>query len=784
MSKKELAEIVVPSVLGGLSIAVALITWFSRRTWRREVFNPYGNPIHVPPTPPAYGAHRLSLFPPRGELSLEEWVSHYYISTSKETKLLTFLSSYGPDGVLLRELIMLAALRLSGGRSKNHWLENGEVGSLQKAIHIPNESRNHSFLVDDFMEGMSESLHIELLQARLESLGLIKVRYPNGIPADAALQYWHTDQRIWSIREDWEDVWGGVLEPTVLQGLLDVFMEIPGKDVSPAAQRQREFYYHHAHLLICRIMPFRGRLRDDDQSLRKIVHVTLQLLTHRFQEGDETLLKFVREISKPYLDPHMDLMLLWAELKEKAFGEDYDGLCSVRDRLLDLVASNEVSSRATPQQNGLLGFFLIDLMSTAKAAHFEDIVSDAFKAGTEWADRTPVMRSTLEGTALCEALATFDIDDWNKAIPPKYHIFYGYLLSRAGLLIQGDRLLASGLQHTAKQYTTLWFYEFERVSNALKLGQQKEAAQMLASIRDRALYKRDSISCPNLWKQSGECAEIFVLLYLYEADCSASIGRLDDACAKLNSGITVTSFMHDAYIQTLRVTLEMRLLEVRMWQQNLKEALPVALDLASELFDHRTRWNFAPDTIYGIVQQLLDLSNTLLSTGDAEASLKLLELVTSVRAYLPSVLSEELEPYVQQRVVTMRRFREESELSRPESNTRTLDTAIEDPITPPQTELKYDSIASRKEKSIIGMNASLDRPPSDEVRPSGPKHLQRLARRKMESYGAPAKADTRGKLLQALRPPTTEPGTSVTGSEKKESQKATLQVECEPNTAV
>lgn len=781
MSKKELAEIVVPSVLGGLSMAVALITWFFPRRKRGEVFNPYGNPIHVPPTPPAYGAHRLSFFPPRGELSLQEWKSRYLISTSKETKFLTFLSSYGPDGVPLRELIMLAALRLSGGRSKNYWSENGEVDSLQIATHIQ-KSRNHSFLVDDFMEEMSESLHIELLQARLESLGLIKVRYPNGILANAALQYWHTDQRIWSIRED---VWGGVLEPTVLQGLLDVFMAIPGKDVSPAAQRQREFYYHHAHLLICRIMPFRDRLRDDYDSLLKIVHVTLELLTHRFQEGDEALLKFVREIPRNYFDSQIDLMLLWAELKEKAFGKDYDGLCWVRDRLLDLVTSNEAPFRATnPRRNGLLGFLLVDLMNTAKAAHFEDIVSDAFKAGTKWVDRIPVMRSTMEETALCEALATFEIDDWNKAIPPEYHVFYGYLLSRAGLLLQGDRLLASGLQHTAKRYTTLWFYEIERVSNALKLGQQKEAAQMLASIRDRALYKRDSISCPNLWKQSGECAEIFVLLYLYEADCSASIGRLNDACAKLNSGITITSFMHDPYIQTLRVTLEMRLLEVRMWQQNLKEALPVALDLASELFDHRTRWIFAPDTIYGIVQQLLDLSNTLLSTGDAAASLKLLELVTSVRAYLPGVLSEELEPYVQQRVVTMRRFREESELSRPESNMRTLDTAIEDPITPPQTELKYDSITSRKEKSIIRMNAFLDRPPSDKVRPSGPKHLQRLARRKMERYGAPAKADTLGKLLRAPCPPTTEPGTSVTGSEKKESQKATLQTESGPNTAV
>ena len=85
---------------------------------------------------------------------------------------------------------------------------------------------------------------------------------------------------------------------------------------------------------------------------------------------------------------------------------------------------------------------------------------------------------------------------------------------------------------------------------------------------------------------------------LYEADCHASTGRPDDACAKLGSEIAITSSMYDAYIRTLHVTLKTRFLEVRMWKQNFKEAIPLALDLACEVLDHRRYSTLAPDAIY------------------------------------------------------------------------------------------------------------------------------------------------------------------------------------------
>ena len=119
--------------------------------------------------------------------------------------------------------------------------------------------------------------------------------------------------------------------------------------------------------------------------------------------------------------------------------------------------------------------------------------------------------------------------------------------------------------------------------------------------------------------------------------------------------------MYDAYIRTLRVTLKMRFLEVRMWKQNFKEAIPLALDLACEVPDYRPYSTLAPDAIYGVVLQLFNLSNTLLSTGDAANSWRILRDVRPIPARLPGVLSEELKSYLQQRVATVRRFGESTE---------------------------------------------------------------------------------------------------------------------------
>ena len=576
---------------------------------------------------------------------------------------------------------MLATLRQAETESKNYWQVNGELGRIMEATVIFDTGLKHQegvffgFLKD----GVVDSSTIESFQKLLESLRFIEVKYPKGTQSDEASQYWHTDGTIWSIRGNESSEPSAPIDDfSDFRELLDLLIAMPDKYVSPTAQRHREIYYYHAHLLVPRIIRSRGLLEQHPLFLMKAVFVVLQLLTHRYQIGDSLLLDFVRDNSVRSDHPNMNVMLLWAELKEKAFRKDYGGLCTIRDRALNLMNSNEVQSHTTPRQNGFLGFVLVDLAKNATALNFEDLVADALKAGTKWIDSAQSTGTSIEKTALCEMLATFDIHARKEIIQKEYYLFYGYHLSRAGFLEQGDQFLARGLK--SRDSPRLWSYEMERVSNALRLGRQNEAAQMLKTIRELALRHRD-MDYSNLWNHSGECAETFVLLYLYEADCSTSAGRLDDACAKLKSGIGITSFVYDAYIRILRITLEMRLLEILMRHGSLLEALPVALNLASEILDERTSSALAPDVVYGIVQQSVDLSNILFSAGNVAASIELLESMTGLGSRLPSELSKEIKSHVEQRMAKARQFYRTIEFSGRDQTPRALNTGIGDPIT-------------------------------------------------------------------------------------------------------
>ena len=427
-----------------------------------------------------------SFFPPRGALTVREWKSRYLGTTNKETQFLLFLSAYGSKGVSLRDLIMLGTLRQSGENSKNYWSEKGERGSLMDVTYTYKESWENMLFLNYFMDAVSSSSKIEYLQTILEDLGLISVDYLKGTPSDTACQYWFIDERIWTIRTG-ELQWPlEISDLDTVRVLLDVFMRMPDKDVSPSAQRQREVYYHHAHRHMRHISQHRAFLLDEKSLLSQAIFVLLQLLIHRYNEGDAKLLTFFLENSTRVSHLRTDVMLLWFELKKNAFTLDYNGLRKVRDRLLTL---SREDSHTVPLQNGLVGFLLVDLMRTAKAADFEDIVRDAVRSGTEWVDRTSRMKSTLERTALCEALAAFNIHDRGEVIPKKYHLFYGYNLARAGHFVQGDRFLASGLERYNP--TRGWSYHFERVSIALRLGneiwQRTDWTQLdaLPSIREK-----------------------------------------------------------------------------------------------------------------------------------------------------------------------------------------------------------------------------------------------------------------------------------------------------------
>lgn len=110
--------------------------------------------------------------------TISEWSSEYLATTRDEANFLAFPSLYGPNGVPLRELIMLATLRASFELSGNHWL-SGEIGPIFRAVGDASLPTDCSFL-NAFVRETSDSFGIDALQERLVSMRLLVVEPATG----------------------------------------------------------------------------------------------------------------------------------------------------------------------------------------------------------------------------------------------------------------------------------------------------------------------------------------------------------------------------------------------------------------------------------------------------------------------------------------------------------------------------------------------------------------------------------------------------------------------------
>lgn len=100
-----------------------------------------------------------------------------------------------------------------------------------------------------------------------------------------------------------------------------------------------------------------------------------------------------------------------------------------------------------------------------------------------------------------------------------------------------------------------------------------------------------------------------------------AVGRVSYAGPRLESATSTASLVHDNYVQSLRLTLEMRHLEVRIWEWSLQKALKIAKTLVMKV-----RGAFlAPVLVQWITQQSLALSNRLVWAGKVTAASLLLQ---------------------------------------------------------------------------------------------------------------------------------------------------------------
>ena len=580
---------------------------------------------------------------------------------SIEYRFMVFLELFGINGVPLRELIWLAALRTSTETSHNHWLIDGERGPLRQTID-ETTYEECSFLAA-LTRKATTIQSIEIFQERLVSLGFINIDYQNLSETHSSAQKcWSMDGRIWSIKQRFS-LSSSIGYQSLFEVFLEVFTEIPCKDISPRAERQREIHYSHAHLAIVGLYRkststylYRRLIRQ-----RQVILVILQVLSHRFQRGDEALLGFAKEnLPVCGLHPDWNIILLVAELKA-TISNNYGNLLQISEKVFQVVQVSVTDGDSSPRAKGLSGWLLVELLDAAEAQDCDELIATVVQTGKQWMQRLLGSKlSSLEQTMLCRALARFGNSDYSEPQPRQYDLLLGYQLSRAGCIERAEELLLSGLEYYAYSPMSMqiWEYRFELVSLMLRAGRWSEAEAWLARTRESAISRKKYIPyIPYLpwvahetkfWKRSGEYGETFVLLGLYQADCDMAMGKLKSAEDRLKDTMKETLFVRDYYIRALRLALRTRLLNVQMWQEIWERATVTAQDLVEDTIASGHCLSTARSS-YSVIVIVLTLINKLLWVGEVLAAARLMESLKRFEDADHHVLPLDIKLYLERR---------------------------------------------------------------------------------------------------------------------------------------
>lgn len=628
-----------------------------------------------------------------------------------ERDFLKFLSLYGAEGLPLRELIHLATTRYSTeGNLQNHWLPNGERGSLNDlALGSPKTALAKC----TFLEAFSETpLHaIKDLENRLLSLDLISVSDKDDTDT-IHRQGWAVDGRRWRIAEGYPaSEWSNIDELSFSQDLLDIFAEIPDPDTRPNAERVRELYYEHAHLAleyirrVTRLLP--------RENMAKFVLVALQVLTHRHQRGDDGLLSAVEAFlaNRPpgFIDQTAEckVLVFWAELKNILFHQSSWTCNTTRSRLLveELVRKLDVRScNGTQRMNGLVGYTLAELMDLIPSTDQRVIEFAKVWSQRAWTSRTPV-----EMSALCRVLAKLKSWDPPWEIQREYHLLYGYHLSRAGLLSQAERFLRSGLDlyPLGQPKLAVWNYLCELLSVYTKSARWHEALRELLELIKELLIQislRPTQASQGLWHRAkcelfgrlkavrtmkdawspplreagnyielisqlkgvhigggwpiplrdfGDYDEFRLSINCFLADYLITSGELKKSSVLLKSTIGGIYTMRDGFIRSIRLALEMRLLSVQSRLEDLEGGLHTAQTLSEEI-RKPSDFPLGPVAPPWIVQELLAFANELIRAGAIKSAEVVLKDLASLDEEVLALLSGTLRGYIGRRWEAMK----------------------------------------------------------------------------------------------------------------------------------
>jgi len=539
-----------------------------------------------------------------------------------------FLSLYGRQGVWLRELLMLVYAIYSPVASfceYRHWDDSG----LRRLVN-PSES-NENFLV--LLKDASSIRELAALEQTFVSLGVIVARSSLSGTEQGS---WDSSNRLWVAR--FNDPYGEIDNIMVYRNLLALYSHIPDRDVHLLAERQREFFYYHAHIAIVYIFrmsrsnilvlddakePFRGAFFD----------VTVQVLSQRYLVGDYGILEYIRGFlattlgrwQKPDHNSQFNyrqVMLLLADLRRTASQNDVREVSSSQCLLQE---QTEYLQNTIPRRNeighkawGMIGYALAELMDVVETADDQETADKIVQLMREWCNTALKSRTPLEMAALCSVLVRLRAFDELNEMPQEHHLMCGYYLARTGFQQLAPQFILSGIHYCVQEMpgAPIWRYYLEFWTVAINQGHWDEAESWLLSAYTDLRQRKNTLPGGGLdmWRYSGELGEFTMSVTSLISDCYAARGHFVEAENMLTIAIGNTFLSQDDFIKTTRVALWSRLLNVQMELRNLNRASIVAFTLCCELQEPTASVSASRTTCWTI-QEILVCTNELVREG-------------------------------------------------------------------------------------------------------------------------------------------------------------------------
>ena len=606
----------------------------SKTVFRRALSKPSGSIINEKPTNDTDYNARLNRFTP---YELNIWVG--------------FLSTYGEQGVPLRELIMLVSalyfpLAELGGIHSDSSLVDGL--KLENAPDF-----NTLFL--SLLKEVSCKEQLTELEQKLVSLGVLLVHGADEQRSVGSDQDWVVDSRSWCPGRRQHEAKIDVVE--VCKNLLIMYSRIPDRAAHSLAERHRELSYYHAHpaiMYIYRIIRD-GRLVLDDWEER-FCDVTLNVVSHRYQPGDAEIVEYVgylltkavsntdstaSSIKHRALDQRKMVRLLLYDLIKLREGASQDQYQRARPKakslshrsmnLLYSILEKPNTCHATTW--GSAGYVLAELIATAEVAHDVEGMEQFVKCAKEWCAKSMTSDFKKLEAVCCVFVKLQAFDELHK-VPTENNLACGYYLARAGFFRLAERFLESGLQYNEQKRPSLpmWRYHLELWTVRMRLGHWKDAEHWLLDTWHGLSTRSNDLPAGefDFWKLSGEFGEFKLNLASLLSDCYVSEGLYVEASNILKTTIGSINRMRDTYISATRVTLLSRLLNVQLHIEEPHHAAMTALQLCRELHDHRLRHLQSLDASW-TVQEVLGCVNELIKKGLPKKAYVLLKEVDNAR---------------------------------------------------------------------------------------------------------------------------------------------------------